>query len=79
LAQALAFEPSQALQPFDKLTTRDVEILRQLAMGRSLGEVADALGLRYKTIANTCTQIKAKLGVARTADLVRIALDAGVG
>jgi two-component system invasion response regulator UvrY len=79
LAQALALEPASASQAFDKLSARDVEILRQLAAGRSLGEIADALGLRYKTIANVCTQIKAKLGVARTTDLVRIALEAGVG
>jgi DNA-binding CsgD family transcriptional regulator len=43
-----------------------------------LSEIADALGLGYKTIANTCTQIKAKLGVNRTADLVRLALEAGI-
>jgi two-component system invasion response regulator UvrY len=79
LAQALALEPAGASQALDKLSARDVEILRHLAAGRSLGEIADALGLRYKTIANVCTQIKAKLGVARTTDLVRIALEAGVG
>jgi DNA-binding NarL/FixJ family response regulator len=79
LAQALALDPVSPSQSLDKLSARDVEILRQLAAGRSLGEIADALGLRYKTIANTCTLIKAKLGVARTTDLVRIALEAGVG
>jgi DNA-binding NarL/FixJ family response regulator len=79
LAQALALEPGGGAGAFDKLSSRDVEILRQLAAGRSLGEIADALGLRYKTVANTCTQIKSKLGVARTADLVRIAVEAGVG
>jgi DNA-binding CsgD family transcriptional regulator len=46
--------------------------------GRSLSEIADALGLGYKTIANTCTQIKTKLGVNRTAELVRVALEAGI-
>jgi two-component system, NarL family, invasion response regulator UvrY len=44
----------------------------------SLSDIADALGLGYKTIANTCTQIKAKLGVNRTADLVRVAPGAGI-
>lgn len=77
LGQALALEPTS--QPgLDRLTARDLEILRLLAAGRSLTEIADAMGLRYKTIANTCTAIKAKLGVARTTDLVRVALDAGV-
>lgn len=78
LAQALVLNPSPTLEPLDQLTSRDLEIMRLLAQGRSLSEIAEALGLGYKTIANTCTQIKAKLGVNRTADLVRIALDSGI-
>jgi DNA-binding CsgD family transcriptional regulator len=61
-----------------ELTPRDLEIMRLLARARSLSEVADALGLGYKTIAKTCTQIKTKLGVNRTADLVRLAIEAGI-
>jgi DNA-binding NarL/FixJ family response regulator len=79
LAQALALEAAAPPQTLDQLSARDMEILRQLAQGRGLNEIAEGLGLRYKTIANTCTQLKAKLGVARTTDLVRIALEAGVG
>lgn len=78
LAQALVLNPAPAIEPFEQLTPRDLEIMRLLARGRSLSEIADALGLGYKTIANTCTQIKSKLGVNRTADLVRLALEAGV-
>jgi DNA-binding NarL/FixJ family response regulator len=78
LAQALALQPDPVAPSLDRLSARDLEILRLLAAGRSLSEIADALGLGYKTVANTCTQIKAKLGVARTADLVRLALQAGV-
>lgn len=78
LAQMLAVSPSSGFQSLDQLTSRDLEIMRLLARGRSLSEIADALGLGYKTIANTCTQIKTKLGVNRTADLVRFALEAGL-
>jgi DNA-binding NarL/FixJ family response regulator len=78
LAQALVLNPAPASEPLEQLTPRDLEIVRLLARGRSLSEIADALGLGYKTIANTCTQIKAKLGVNRTADLVRVALEAGI-
>jgi DNA-binding NarL/FixJ family response regulator len=78
LAQSLVLNPSPAIEPLEQLTPRDLEIVRLLARGRSLSEIADALGLGYKTIANTCTQIKAKLGVNRTADLVRVALEAGI-
>jgi DNA-binding NarL/FixJ family response regulator len=78
LAQALVLNPAPAIEPLEQLTLRDLEIIRLLARGRTLSEIADALGLGYKTIANTCTQIKAKLGVNRTADLVRVALEAGI-
>lgn len=78
LAQTLAINPVPALEPLEQLSSRDLEIMRLLARGRSLSEIADALGLGYKTIANTCTQIKGKLGVNRTADLVRLAIEAGV-
>lgn len=78
LAQSLVLNPSPGIEPLEQLTPRDLEIVRLLARGRSLSEIADALGLGYKTIANTCTQIKAKLGVNRTADLVRVALEAGI-
>jgi DNA-binding NarL/FixJ family response regulator len=78
LAQALVLNPAPSIEPLEQLTPRDLEIIRLLARGRSLSEIADALGLGYKTIANTCTQIKSKLGVNRTADLVRVALEAGI-
>jgi DNA-binding NarL/FixJ family response regulator len=79
LAQALAQQGADAGQSLDRLSARDLEILRLLVSGKSLSEIADALGLGYKTIANTLSLIKSKLGVARTSDLVRLALEAGIG
>ncbi len=76
IAQQLAL--GGAPQSMGQLTARELEIMRLLGLGRSLAEIADALGLGYKTVANALTQIKAKLGVARTADLVRLAVEAGV-
>ena len=51
-----------------QLTPREIEIMRLLANGKSLSEIAAELGVRYKTAANICSLIKSKLGVARTAD-----------
>ncbi|MEW6596647.1 MAG: response regulator transcription factor [Pseudomonadota bacterium] len=79
VAQALAVRAAEADEPMGKLSPRDLEMLRLLAQGRSLAEIADSLGIGYKTVANSFTSIKAKLGVARTADLVRLALEMGVG
>jgi DNA-binding CsgD family transcriptional regulator len=43
-----------------------------------MAEIAAAVGIGYKTVANHCSQLKAKLGVARTADLIRVALSLGI-
>ena len=60
------------------LTERDIEILRLLATGNSLSEIAAKLGVAYKTVANTLGRIKEKLGAGQTSDLVRIAIGRGL-
>ena len=76
IAQAMALGAGG--ETLDALTPRELEIMRLLAGGSSLAEIAAALGVGYKTVANTLTLIKAKLGVARTADLVRLAIETGI-
>jgi two-component system, NarL family, invasion response regulator UvrY len=78
IAQELAVHGPVDADPWNQLTERDLEILRLLSEGRSLAQIADAIGVSYKTVANICTQIKAKLGVTRTADLVRLSIEMGV-
>jgi DNA-binding NarL/FixJ family response regulator len=77
LAQEVALATGEG-SALERLTERDLEILRLLGDGRGLPEIAGALGVSYKTVANVCSQIKAKLGVARTADLIRAAIERGV-
>jgi DNA-binding NarL/FixJ family response regulator len=60
------------------LTERDLEILRLLSAGDSLSEIADKLGIAYKTVANTLGRIKEKLGVGQTSELIRIAVGRGL-
>jgi DNA-binding NarL/FixJ family response regulator len=74
VAQAIALGTGGAAQ-LDALTPRDLEILRLLAAGRSLAEIAAALGVAYKTAANSCTLLKERLGVSRTAELIRLAVE----
>lgn len=76
IAQQLAALPGEQRQ---QLSERDLEILRLLGEGRSFTEIATYLGLGYKTVANTATAIKSKLGVARTADLIRLSVEMGIG
>ncbi|WP_102960116.1 response regulator transcription factor [Mangrovicella endophytica] len=65
--------------PTASLSPREVQILHMLGEGHSLTEIAEGLGVAYKTIANTSTRIKEKLGVERTSDLIRIAIETGGG
>lgn len=60
------------------LTQRDLEILRLLAAGNSLSQIADKLGIAYKTVANNLSRIKEKLGVGQTSELIRIAVGRGL-
>jgi DNA-binding NarL/FixJ family response regulator len=79
IAEGLVFASIRVSpDPLKDLSSRDLEILRQLAQGRTLSQIADTLGIGYKTAANNCSRIKARLGVTSTADLVRIAIRTGL-
>jgi DNA-binding NarL/FixJ family response regulator len=78
IAQEMAMQAVSVEHPLRQLTGRDLEILRLLASGNSIGEIADVLGLGYKTVANAFSQMKAKLGVNRTADLIRLGIEMGL-
>ena len=75
LATHLAVSKFSEKDPLDELTAREVDILRGLGEGRSYAEIAAGIGVSYKTIANTSTRIKKKLGVDRTADLIRLSME----
>jgi len=64
--------------PLRELSSREIEILRLLGRGNDLTNVASALCISYKTVANSVTQIKAKLGVRHTGELVRLAIEQGL-
>jgi DNA-binding NarL/FixJ family response regulator len=74
LASEMVLNPVEG-GPLNSLTNRETEILRLLGEGKSLNEIAATFGIAYKTVANTCTRLKEKLGVDRTADLIRISLE----
>jgi DNA-binding NarL/FixJ family response regulator len=75
IARNIAFAgPSFAQSPLAKLTSREIEILRLLSKGKSLSEIAWQVHVSYKTIANTSSIIRQKLGVRTSAELVRLAI-----
>jgi two-component system invasion response regulator UvrY len=76
LAQSLAFAgPSYASSRLARLTSREIEILRLLGTGKSLSEIAWLINASYKTVANTSSLMRQKLGVRTSAELVRLAIE----
>jgi len=65
----------RAKNPFLGLSRRELQVLQFVAKGKSHSEIAEQLNLSYKTIANTCTSLKSKLGARTLPDLVRIAVE----
>ena len=61
--------------PMAVLTKREKDVLALFGQGKSLSEIAANLGISYKTTANTCTQIKAKLNLATTSEMMRFAVE----
>ncbi|WP_457797143.1 response regulator transcription factor [Methylocystis sp. S23] len=76
LALRLAFaDRNLADNPLDALSGREIEILRNLADGKDMAEIAHLLKISYKTVANNCLLLKRKLGARSKADLLRIAVE----
>jgi DNA-binding NarL/FixJ family response regulator len=62
----------------DVLTAREFEVLRMLLAERSTEEIATALHISPKTVANLHSLIKDKLDVGTDIELVRLALRQGI-
>ena len=60
-----------------ELTRREREILAWTAAGRRQGEIAATLGLSGRTIENHLRRIRKRLGVATTAQAIRVAIRTG--
>ncbi|GLK79877.1 response regulator [Methylopila turkensis] len=79
IAREIAVERlSGRRSPLDALGPREVEILQLIASGRTTDEIADALSLSQKTIQNYHSGIKAKLNARTDANLVWVAIEAGL-
>jgi DNA-binding NarL/FixJ family response regulator len=79
LAEAVTFSGAAIkANPASQMTARELEILRLLGRGDKIVEVADALDISYKTVANTTSLLKQKLGAKNHSDLIRIAVEMGL-
>ena len=69
-----AFEKVREGRSYLSLTVRELQTLALVAEGKTLKVIAERLHVSYKTVANTCTQLKAKLGVRTLGEVMRIAI-----
>jgi two-component system, NarL family, invasion response regulator UvrY len=76
--QAMARQSSTARQLAHALSTRELEVLRMLAHGYGIEEIAVRLGLSPKTAANHQSSIKQKLGADSALQLILIAQQFGL-
>lgn len=60
--------------PQAKLSERELNVFKMMARGLTNAEIADELGLSSKTIGLVTQSVKEALGVARPADITRLAL-----
>lgn len=75
MACELSFsEAAHNKSPLSSLSIRELQTLSLVAEGKPYGAIADELGISYKTVANTASQIKSKLGARSLPELMRIAI-----
>ena len=64
--------------PFDALTPRETDVMREMVAGRANKVIAHRLGLSPKTVEVHRGRVMIKSGATSLADLVRMAIKAGV-
>jgi pSer/pThr/pTyr-binding forkhead associated (FHA) protein len=71
-------KPGSKTDPLAVLSPREREVLARLARGEAHRDIAEALDVSVKTIETYRARIGEKLGIKQRADLVRLALEAGL-
>jgi DNA-binding NarL/FixJ family response regulator len=64
--------------PLDSLSTREVQVLRALAMGRTNREIAENYNISVKTVDTYRFRLLKKLGLRNNADISRFAIQHGL-
>lgn len=71
-------QPAADSRILERLTPRELEVLRLIAEGKSSKEVAVSLGMAFRTAVCHRYRIFQKLHIHETASLVRLAVRAGL-
>ncbi|WP_425261988.1 response regulator transcription factor [Rubrivivax sp. RP6-9] len=75
----LQLQAGHRLDSLDKLSDRELDVLRRLVAGQRPTEIAQALSLSIKTVSSHKSRIQDKLQLPTLAALVRFGLEQGLG
>lgn len=77
LAEHLAESVQQGVaeQPYESLSDRELQVFRQIAAGKSVGEIASVLSLSVKTVSTYRRRLLSKMGMKTNAEVIRFAIE----
>lgn len=78
LADAIANDSDSEQPPHELLSDREYEVLKLIATGKTLTQIAEELNLAVATISTFRARILTKLGLSSTAELIRYGLENGL-
>jgi len=80
LAERLAADVGGAVPAslHERLSDREFDVMRGIASGRSVSEIAAQMHLSVKTVSTYRTRLLDKMGMSSNAELTRYALEAGL-
>jgi DNA-binding NarL/FixJ family response regulator len=79
LAERLAVAAGgDAGAPHDRLSDREFEVMRGIASGESVSEIADRIHLSVKTVSTYRARLLEKMGMSTNAELTRYAIQNGL-
>ena len=80
LAERLAADVggAAAAAPHERLSDREFEVMRGIASGQSVGEIAERMHLSAKTVSTYRSRLLDKMGMATNSELTRYALQNGL-
>jgi DNA-binding NarL/FixJ family response regulator len=80
LAERLAADVGghAAAAPHERLSDREFEVMRGIASGKSVSEIAEQMHLSVKTVSTYRTRLLEKMGMSTNAELTRYAIENGL-
>jgi two-component system invasion response regulator UvrY len=78
LADAIANDSDSEQPPHELLSDREYEVLKLIATGKTLTQIAEELNLAVATISTFRARILTKLGLSSTAEMIRYGLEHGL-